>query len=46
MQTDLRKVGILSAALSTKDCHCLLSFSRASEPAALVLNVGSHEIFV
>ena len=46
VQTGLGKVGILSAALSTKDCHFLLSFNRPSEPAALVLNVGSHEIFV
>src|SRR5437870_4120754 len=46
VQTSLRKVGILSAALSTEDCHFLLSFGRPSEPAALVLNVGSHEIFV
>jgi len=46
VQTGLRKVGILSAALSTEDCHFLLSFGRPSEPAALVLNVGSHEIFV
>ncbi len=46
VQAGLCKVGILSAALSTEDCHFLLSFSRPSEPAALVLNVGSHEIFV